>query len=450
MPLSLSSPRRRGPGVPAADRRLAPRAGLLFMVFTLLALLGPRLPAQEEKPKEERAARLIAELRAGRWELKTVEQLVRALVQAREEHAARWWTAMAITAAERGELPAETGKKLEQLAKVEGLKPHEPSLRAMPVRAIKHLETLMKARAYTGAPEAIHFARRCLETYPDAKLVAEVDAIEKSLETVDRKEEKPLSAVLTKSLQRLVGQLGEARDALLADMLAQYERHPCPPGARATRALILARGEAEVSSEWRQAFDRLAEIEHAVEPTLTLRVWVENGGKVSVWRDGKRLLGGHGRSSVGEVRDRGASFAVIAGDLIQFEIEKLHAKKAGRKLFVVALAAELEGKPLGAEAWFRNANGRVSSIDPQLDPMCRGLPFTPGSIPKGLTKAVAEQVAQLGEGILFPTTDEHHHYAVDMHAKLVAAAEAIHGAGQSPTWIATEGERLVVVLRVPR
>lgn len=436
----------------AAGSRQAVRAGQAILLGLILGLLvaGPLHAQGDEAPKESREKRLVSELRAGNWELKTVEQLVRALIENKERHAARWWTQVALGAAERDLLPPETGKSLALIAKQGGLKPSEPQLRAMPTRAIKHLEKVMKARCYAAAPEAIHFARRCLETYPDETMVAEVDAIERSLEGLDRSDERPVSPVITKSAAKLVEQLGEARDELLDDMIGQYEAYPCPPGARAIRALILARGEESVSAEWRATFDRLTRLEFDSEPKRTVRIWFENGGKVEVWRHGMRLMGEHGRSTIGEKRQQGLAFEVIAGDLIQFEVEKPHAKKLDRLLFVVAAAAELDGRALPSTAWFQNANGRVSSIDPQLNPMCRGIPFSPGEVPDGLVDEVEQQVRALGAGILFPTADEFHHYAVDRHKNLSAAEEAIRAAGQTPTWIGGEGERLIVVLRIPR
>ncbi|MFT7617699.1 MAG: hypothetical protein ACI97A_001338 [Planctomycetota bacterium] len=423
-----------------------PMMAILF--FNVAAPSTSFSQSEEAKPKDHREQAAIKEVRSGTWKYVKVEQLVRRMITAGNRHAARWWTEFAVDAATLGYLPKTTKKNLTILGKVNGLKPAEPQLRAMPARALKHLKKMSSLKCYSAMPQAVHFARKCLDLYPDAKMAAKVDALEATLERIDRSEEKEAGKAILKAGVKLRESLAKARDELLADMVAQYKQFPCPPGARAIRALILAEGEASVSQKWRQAWDDVLTIEQAIEPKLKLKIWMENGGKVYVYRFGKRFQATHARSYFGE-RKQGVTFEVIPGDVIQFEVKKLYAKNGDRKLFVVAASAELAGKPLPSTAWAQNTTGKADGLDPLINPFCRGIEFSPDKLPTDVAEEVIEQAGEIGRGILIPTASEYHHYAVSMDKKLQAAIDAFKTHGQSHTWIAGEAERLAVVLRIP-
>ncbi len=427
-------------------RNMLPALGALLLVLSCACLAW----AQEEKPaRDAREKLIIKELRSGTWKLVKVEQLVKRFISRGQRHAARWWTLHAGDASGIGLLPPTTKKNLRIIGKVAGLKPSEPQLRAMPARALRHLKQVFSLKCYAAIPGAVHFARRCLELYPDQKMKAKVDAIEAEMESVNWSEAKPYGKALKKSAERLTAALTKARDDLLDDMIEQYKSYPCPPGARAIRALILAHGEEGLSTKWQQAWQEVAAIEYAVEPKQKLRIWLENGGKVYVYRYGKRFLSTAGRSYFGD-RKQGVTFEVLAGDVLQIEVKKPHAKKAGRKLFVVAVAADLDGQPLASSAWLQNSNHEASSLDPILNPMCHGIEFAPERMPKDLEEEVLAQAQSMGTGILIPTASEYHHYAVDMHKKLQDAIHAFQSRKRKYTWIAGEADRLAVVLRIPR
>ena len=427
------------------SRKLLP-----LWILALMIVLVPCGRAQEEaKAKDEVELSLIQEIRGGTWKQVRVEKLIRRFIARGNRHAARWWIQQANRAAADGLLPSDSPKKLRILAKTEGLKPTEPQLRAMPSRALKYLKKLQSLKCYSAIPTGVQFTRRCLELYPDSKMEKTVDEIEASLEKADRKSEKKITKGLKKNLDRLRDALAKARDELLDDMVDQYRRFPCPPGARAIRALILARGEKEVSAAWRQTWNEVSRIEHQVEPKLKLKVWIANGGKIYAYRNGERLMANHGRSYFGE-RKQGVTFDVVAGDVLQFEVKKLYAKRGDRKMFVVAAAATLDGKELRSSQWSLNANVRPKSIDPLPNPRCRCIRFSSGKLPEDLSDEVLEMAREIGEGLLIPTPDEMLHQAIGMHAKIRAAESAFSGWKKAPTWIGGEGEKICVLLRVPR
>ncbi len=423
----------------------------VFLVFVLLLASGYQscLAQVEEEIVQSKEAAIIGEIRSGSWKLPRVEQLIRRLVSGGNRHAARWWTAHACDAAVQGLLPKKTPKSLRIVGKLAGLKPVEPQLRALPTRALKHLKKIQSLKCYSAIPGAVHFAKRCLELYPDGKLRAKVEAIEASLEQVDWKIARPMGAALVKSRGRLAASLVQARDDLLDDMIQQYRSFPCPPGARAIRALILAQGEKNLSPKWKSAWQEVAEIEYRVEPKQTLKLWLENGGKVYVYRYGKRFLGTRGRSYFGD-KKQGVEFQVLAGDVLQIEVKKVHAKRGKRKLFLVAVGAKLDGVELPQSAWTQNANHNAASLDPQSNAMCYGIEFSPDQMPKDIDDSIVELMVSLGSGILIPTANEFHHYAVGQHKKLLAAIAAFKNHGLGYTWICGESDRLAVILQIPR